>query len=177
MFGRARPAVPALSALLAVALPVSAIAQGPTSRGAPPVIGPSGTAIAPTVLEIARSADGIITYVAHGYAPANATAAALAANATGDAVFRVGGMCVEDGEGGVVPSGVAGNTSIWSYTMTAVGITIVEDNPKGSCKYTVRVSYAVSLTGAVTVNQMEYTVFLRARPAAGAAPGKLTAIP
>jgi hypothetical protein len=85
-------------------------------------------------------------------------------------------LCLDGSEAGLVPTGVAGNTTAWSYYLSAVSVTLTEDAPRGSCKYTVRVSYALSLTGAVTISQMEYSVYLRGRAAAGAG-GSLAVIP
>jgi hypothetical protein len=156
--------------MAALALALHGVAQAGPARS-------NGLAIAPTLLEIGRGQDGVITTVAHGYAAANASAAALAATAGGDLAFRVGGLCLEGSEAGLVPTGVGGNTTAWSYSVSAVSVTLSEDAPKGSCKYSVRVSYAISLTGAVTISQMEYTVYLRGRAAAGAVGGGLAIIP
>ncbi len=163
-----RQAAGAVPAIL-VALVVEAQAAGPSRF--------PGTSIGPSLVEIGRSVDGVVTYVAHGYAAANATSVGLAATANGDLRFRAGGLCLDTAEGGITPAGVTGNTTAWSYYVNAVGVTLAEDEPKGGCKYTVRVTYALSLTGAVTINQMEYTVFLKGRTAAGAPAGPLTIIP
>ena len=76
-----------------------------------------------------------------------------------------------------MPTGISGNTTAWSYNLTAVGVALAEDAPKGSCNYTVRLTFTLSLTGALSINQMEFTVYLRGHgPAAGSAGGGLTAI-
>jgi hypothetical protein len=131
----------------------------------------------PVIVEVGQGRDGGLTYVAHGYAGAAVTIPSLAGLVGGDVSFRVGGYCLDSAQASLVPTGVSGNTTAWSYNLTAVAATLVEDAPKGSCNYTVRLSYTLSLTGAVSINQMEYTVYLRGHgPPAAPATGGLTAI-
>src|ERR1051325_11017970 len=137
--------------------------------------GPGGTA--PSIIEIGQARDGTLTYLAHGYAAAAVTIRSLADQVGGDFSFRVGGYCLDTAEAGLVPTGISGNTTAWSYNFTAIAVALVEDAPKGSCNYTVRLSYTLSLTGAVSINQMEYTVYLRGHAApGGGSGGGLTAI-
>jgi hypothetical protein len=77
----------------------------------------------------------------------------------------------------VVPTGISADTTAWAYALNGASIALVEDAPQGSCRYTARVTYTLALTGAVTVSQVEYTVYLRSRPGSGAAGGGLAVIP
>jgi hypothetical protein len=137
--------------------------------------GPAG-AIGPTIVELGQSRDGGATYVAHGYAPAAAAIVSLAGLVSGEFSFRVGGYCLDGSDASLVPTGVSGNTTAWAYNLTTVSVSLVEDAPKGSCNYTVRLTYTLSLTGAVSINQMAYTVYLRGHGAPAASAGGLTAI-
>jgi hypothetical protein len=132
--------------------------------------------VVPVLMEIGQGRDGGVAYIAQGYAPANATVTSLGGAANGDLSFRVGGYCLDSPVVTLAPTGVSGSTTAWSYALSSVSAALVEDAPKGSCKYTVRVSYEISLTGAVTISQMEYTVYLRGHgaPAAG---GGLSTMP
>ena len=162
-------AIPVVLALV-LALPMLEAAKASSPR-------PAGGAIGPTLLEIGQTQDGLVTTIAHGYAPASATISSLAGEASGDFSFRVGGYCLASAEVSLVPTGVSGNTTVWSYQLSGVTVALVEDAPSGSCKYTARVTYALSVTGAVTINQMEYTVYFRGRVAPGGAGRGLTLIP
>ena len=135
---------------------------------------PAGTT-GPAVIELGQSHEGGLTYLVHGYVAAGGALNSLAGLVGGDFSFRVGGYCVDTPEASLVPTGVSGNTTAWSYNLTAITVSLVEDAPKGSCNYTVKVSYTLSLTGAVSINQMEYAVYLRGRTAPPATAG-LTAI-
>ena|SRR5437868_3947686 len=160
----------------AAALATCAAALGGNSLATAQSFGPAG-AIGPAIVEIGQGRDGGLTYIAHGYAPATLTMSSLAGLVTGDFSFRVGGYCLDAAEASIVPTGISGNTTAWSYNLTAVGVALAEDAPKGSCNYTVRLTFTLSLTGAVSINQMEFTVYLRGPgPAAGSAGGGLTAI-
>jgi len=135
---------------------------GPAAPGTAPLRGPPVTPVQPpAIAEIGQSADGAVTYLATGYAPSSAGAASLGGTAYGEFNIRFGGFCLDSALATLTPSGVSANSTAWSYDVTAVSVALVEDAPKGSCKYTVRVNYAVSLTGAVTLNQVQYTLFLK----------------
>jgi hypothetical protein len=162
---------PELFAVAVLVVPLNG--AGAASPPRPPAPAP----ITPTLIEIGQGRDGLVTYVARGYAPASAGVASIGGTASGDFSFRVGGSCVESSDVSLVPAGVSANTTAWSYALNGASVALVEDAPQGSCKYTARVTYTLSVTGAVTINQMEYTVYLKGRPAAGAASGGLAVIP
>jgi hypothetical protein len=138
---------------------------------------PAANATVPTVMEIGQGRDGLVAYVARGYAPASATVASLGGIANGDFSFRIGGSCVESSHVSLVPTGISANTTAWSYALNGASVALVEDAPPGSCRYTARVSYALSVTGAVMINQVEYTVYLKGRPVPAGATGGLAVIP
>jgi hypothetical protein len=134
------------------------------SIGAAPALaqyaGPASAAIEPRLMEIGQGADGTVIYLAHGYAAASASIPSLGGMAGGDFSFKVGGLCLNRSQAVLVPTGVSGSTTAWSYHLTGVKVDLTEEAPSGSCNYTVHVTYQLSITGAVTISQMEYTVYL-----------------
>lgn len=162
-----RRALLIVPAVLALALAMTGVARA---------AGPSGAVIGPTLAEIGQNCDGSLTYIAHGYAAASASATSLGGLATGDFSFRVGGYCLDSAQVALIPAGISGNTTVWSYYLNAASVALVADAAPASCTYTVRVSYGLSLTGAVTISQMEYTVYLRGHAAPDAAGGGLTVV-
>jgi hypothetical protein len=159
----------------AVLLTIGLASGGAAAPGPPRPAAPAITA--PTLVEVGLARDGLVTYVARGYAPASVSMAFLGGEATGNFSFRVGGQCVESSEVSVVPTGISADTTAWSYALSGASVALVEDAPQGSCRYTARVTYTLSLTGAVTISQVEYTVYLRGRPATGSTGGGLAVIP
>jgi hypothetical protein len=136
---------------------------------------------APTVgrtslVEVGKNRDGGTVYIARGYASTNAGVVSLGGAAGGDFSFRVGGYCLAASEASVVPTGISASTTAWSYNVTQIKVDLVKDPASQACNYTVRVSFALSITGALTISQVEYTVYLWGSGGV-ADPGVLKVIP
>jgi hypothetical protein len=168
--GRGDCIISGWAALLVASFLTPAVAAAP----APPP--PAGVAVRPALIEIGQARDGAVTYVARGSAAANVGMSALGGEATGNFTFRVGGHCLEGAAVSVIPTGVAADTTAWSFHLESAMIALVEDAPAGSCRYTARVTYTFSVTGAITVSQVDYTVLLRGRAGEGSAAARLGVI-
>jgi hypothetical protein len=172
------PAKAGLTAGLAAILIVTAYLALASAAAPPPSPGRVIGAVVPlSIAEIGQRSDGGRTYLAHGYAQAGIGTASLGGMASGDISFRLGGYCLDGSEVSLTPTGVSGNTIAWSYYVTGINVALVEDAPKGTCNYTVRVSYSLSITGAVTITQMEYSLYLRGHAKPGAPDSALLVIP